>query len=238
LTFVQREPIDFNRALEQHGEYCRVLADCGADVHTLSVNAGMPDAVFVEDTAIILDEVAVLASMGAGSRRGEPAAIAAELAKYREVIPVKLPARIDGGDVTVSGRSVFVGLSGRTDSAGVDALRGILQRFGYSVHAVRVTGCLHLKSACTSLPDGRLLVNPRWIEVSDLNGMPTVPIAADEEFAGDVAVVGQTVVASASFPGTNAIIEALGFGVRAVNLEEFAKAEGGVTCLSLIFRRM
>ncbi len=199
------------------------------------MNNGMPDSVFVEDTAVVLDEIAVLASMGAESRRGEPAGIAPELAKYREVVPIKLPARLDGGDVVVSGRNILVGLTGRTDAAGIDAMRSIVQRCGYSVRSVRVTGCLHLKSACTALPDGRLLVNPGWLETSDLDGMSWVPIAAEEPFAGDVAIIGQTVIASASFPRTNTSIEALGFPVRSVDLSEFAKAEGGVTCLSLIF---
>jgi dimethylargininase len=236
LTFLEREPIDFDRALAQHDGYCRALADCGAVVRTLNVNAGMPDSVFVEDTAVVLDEIAVLASMGAESRRGEPAALARELARYREVKPIRLPARLDGGDVVVTGRTIFVGLTGRTDMAGVDAMRDITSKYGYSVHPVRVTGCLHLKSACTALPDGRLLVNPSWLELADLRGMTTIPIDAREPFAGDVACVGDVVVASDAFPLTNAGIASLGFEVREVDLSEFARAEGGVTCLSLIFR--
>ncbi len=235
LTFLNREPINFERAVAQHGVYCQTLAECGAEVHTLVMNAGMPDSVFVEDTAVVLDEVAVLASMGAESRRGEPVGMAPELARYREVIPVRLPGRLDGGDVVVAGRTIFAGLSGRTDAAGIGSLRDIVQRHGYDVHAVRVTGALHLKSACTALPDGRLLVNPGWLEMQDLNGMSTVSIVPEEDFAGDVATIGQTVIASAAFPRTNEKIESLGFPVRAVDLSEFAKAEGGVTCLSLIF---
>ena len=235
LTYVEREVINYHRALEQHAEYRRVLADCGAAVSQLSAGKNMPDSVFVEDTALVLDEIAVLASMGAASRREEPVAIEEELRKYREVIPIRLPALLDGGDVVVTGRSVLVGLSSRTDGAGATAISDVVSRYGYQVRAVRVTGCLHLKSACTALPDGSLLVNPAWLSPADIEGFSAVEIEPDEPFAADVALAGEHVIAGASFPRTNAKLEKLGFSVRCVDLSEFAKAEGGVTCLSLIF---
>jgi dimethylargininase len=201
----------------------------------LDVNRDMPDSVFVEDTAVVFPEVAVLASMGAASRRGEPAGLEPELRKYREVRQIRLPALIDGGDVVVTGKTVLAGLSSRTNEAGIAALSDVVAPFGYSVHAVRVTGCLHLKSACTALLDGRLLVNPSWIAMSDLDGLPSVPIVPDEPFAADVALVRETIVAGAAFPQTNDKLRQMGFALRSVDLSEFAKAEGGVTCLSLIF---
>ena len=236
LTYLDRQPIDYKRALAQHSEYCRTLAACGATVHTIGDNIEMPDSVFVEDSAVVFDEVAVIASMGAESRRGEPAAIERELQRYRDTVRVELPALLDGGDVVVAGKNVLVGLSSRTDAAGVSAMGDVVAQFGYSVRAVRVTGCLHLKSACTALPDGRLLVNPQWIERDDLNGFEQVEIVPDEPFAGDVALVGENVIAGSSFPRTNEKLARLGYKVSTVDLSEFAKAEGGVTCLSLIFR--
>jgi dimethylargininase len=235
LTWIQREPVNHDRALLQHEDYRRTLHDCGARVVVLDVNPGLPDSVFVEDTAIVLPEVAVITSMGAESRRAELPAMAFELSRYRSLEQIHLPARIDGGDVVVTGRDIFVGVSSRTDRAGIDALGSITAPFGYTVTPVRVTGCLHLKSACTALPDGRLLVNPGWIEMSDLGGRKHLAISDDEPFAGDVALVGDTVVAGASFPRTNSKLRESGMQVREVDLSEFAKAEGGVTCLSLIF---
>jgi dimethylargininase len=235
LTYLEREPIDFARASRQHAAYRDTLAACGARVEVLDVNREMPDSVFVEDTAVVFPEVAVMMSMGAASRRAEPLGIEAALVKYREIRRVSLPARIDGGDVVVNGRTVLVGLSSRTEDAGVSGLRDIVAPLGYSLHAVRVTGALHLKSACTALPDGRLLVNPAWMEMSDLDALPRVPIAPGEPFAADIATDGGTVIAGATFPETNAMLARMGFSVRAVDLSEFARAEGGVTCLSLIF---
>jgi dimethylargininase len=236
LTWLSREPISHELALLQHAAYGEALAECGARVVALSVNGDAPDGVFVEDTAVVLDEVAVLASMGAESRRGETHEIGEALRAYRDVVRIQPPARLDGGDVVVAGKRILVGLSSRTDKAGVQAMRDLAGAFGYKVDAVRVTGCLHLKSACTVLPDGRLLVNSGWLEPSDLSGFSLVPVDTEEEFAGDVACVMDTVVASAAFPRTNSRLQELGFSVRQVDLSEFAKAEGGVTCLSLIFQ--
>src|SRR5438094_8529871 len=170
LTHAERVPIDFDRAVAQHEAYCDLLRRHGLDVVTLDVNRDCPDCVFVEDTAVVLDDVIVLTSPGTASRRGEVAGIAPELAKYRPVTRISLPATIDGGDVLRVDRTLFVGRSSRTNDLGVAALRAIAEPRGYRVRPVRVTGCLHLKSACCALPDGRLLVNPAWIAMDDLDG--------------------------------------------------------------------
>jgi dimethylargininase len=222
--------------LRQHAAYGALLRGAGAEVHALAVNKDMPDGVFVEDTAIVFDEVAVMASLGASSRRSESVGIEPELRKHRNLERIALPALLDGGDVVVTGRSVLVGLSSRTDAAGAAVLRDIVARFGYDVRTVRVAGCLHLKSACTPLPDGRLLVNPEWIDVKELGAHQWLPIDASEPFGADVALVGENVIAATAFPRTNERIAGCGFTVREADLSEFAKAEGGVTCLSLIFR--
>jgi dimethylargininase len=235
-TFVDDQPIDLELARVQHAAYRDALTACGADVTVLDVNREMPDAVFVEDTAIVLDEVAVMMSPGAVSRRGEPAGIEPELAKYRPVARITLPATIDGGDVVVSGRSVYVGRSQRTNEAGIDALRGVLAPYGYSVTGVDAHGCLHLKTACSALPDGRFLVNPEWIDASALPAAKLVPVRATEPWAGDVLVIGERIIASDAFPATIECLSNAGWAVHPVRVSEFAKAEGGVTCLSLVFR--
>jgi len=235
-TYIRRDPIDFPLALRQHAAYCAVLRDCGADVTTLHVNPGFPDAVFVEDTAVVLDEVAILARSGATSRRGEVDGIEPTLRQYREVRRITAPATLDGGDVVVTDQAILVGASSRTSEDGARALQELTREFGYRVVRVPLRDCLHLKSACCALPDGRLLVNPAWLDPAPLEDFTLLHIPEPEPFAADFATVGETIVVSAANPETADLIRSLGFRVRAAVLSEFEKAEGGVTCLSLIFR--
>jgi len=234
-TYVDDQPIDLDLALVQHEADREALEACGAAVTILGANLSMPDCVFVEDTALVLDGVAVMMSPGAESRRREPLGIEPELRKYRSIERVKLPATIDGGDIVVSGRSLFVGLSPRTNQAGVDALRSVLVPFGYSVTAVPVHGCLHLKTALSALPDGRFLVNADWIDASVLASDRLVPVPASEPWAGDVLIIGDRIIVSDAFPRTIELLSGLGWSVIPVSVSEYAKAEGGVTCLSLVF---
>jgi dimethylargininase len=233
-TYVGRAPIDHVRAAHQHGDYCRLLRECGADVRTLQGNRHLPDCVFIEDTAVVLEEVAVLASMGTESRRAEPAGIEPELRKYREVRRVEAPATLEGGDVLRVGRTLLVGLSSRTNRAGVTALGQIARRFGYGVVPVPVRGCLHLKTACTALDDRRLLVNSAWLDVQALQGFDLVRVPEEEPWGANVARIGTGVYLAADHVLTAERIRVLGFEVRSIDLSEFAKAEGGVTCLSLL----
>jgi dimethylargininase len=235
LTFVERSAFDYERALRQHAAYCNVLRNCGAEVSTLEVNRDLPDCPFIEDTAVVLDEVAVIARPGAAVRREETAAIERELHKYREVERIAAPATLEGGDVLQVGRMLLAGLSSRTSAAGVEALDAVVRRFGYTVRAVPVTGCLHLKTACTALPDQRLLVNPAWIDIADLGDFDVVTVPTAEPFGGNIACLDGHVVAAAEHPRTAELIRTMSFGTRLVELSEFAKAEGGVTCLSLLF---
>lgn len=234
-TYVASTPIDYGQALCQHEEYCRTLRQCGADVHTLEVNSELPDCAFIEDTAIVLDELAVLASMGEPSRRVEPAGIEPELKRYREVHRVSLPATIEGGDVLRVDKTVLVGVSSRTNTTGVMALEQIVRRCGYRVLTVPVHGCLHLKTACTALPDGRLLVNPAWLDTNALRDFESILVPDEEPWAANVAHIGTSVCISSTHVRTAELIREMGFDVRPVDISEFAKAEGGVTCLSILF---
>ncbi len=234
-TFVGEQRIDLALAEREHEGYRAALEACGCEVTVLDVNLDMPDSVFVEDTAIVLDELAVMMSPGAESRRGEPAGIEAELARYRRIARVALPGTMDGGDVVVARRSIYIGASTRTNEEGIAQLRDILRPFGYSVTAVPVTGCLHLKTACSVLPDGRFLVNADWIDVAPLPTSRLVTVPDDEPWAGDVLVIGDQIIVSDAFPRTMDLLGAMGWTIRPVKVSEFAKAEGGVTCLSLVF---
>jgi dimethylargininase len=233
-TFVSDQAIDYSLALQQHAAYEDILRAHGAEVTSLDVNLALPDCVFVEDTAVVLDEVAIIMSMGAMSRRAEPAGIERALRAHRPLARVVLPGTIDGGDVVRSERSLFVGHSSRTNSTGIRAFRDIVRAYGYTVTAIPVRGCLHLKTACSSLPDGRFLVNAHWIDASLLKS-DILEVPTGEPSAGDVLVIGDGIIASDAFSGSIDLLRSNGFGVTPVAVSEFAKAEGGVTCLSLVF---
>jgi dimethylargininase len=234
LTYSSPVSIDYELALAQHEQYRRMLGRCGCEVIVLDVNREMPDCCFIEDTAIVLDELAIVMSMGAASRRAEPQGIEAELRKHRPIAHIELPATIDGGDVLRLGRTLLVGLSSRTNASGAAALQAIVQPLTYRVVPVRVARCLHLKSACTALPDGRLLVNPDWIDMASLRSYELLEIPPSEPAAANVLSIGQTVCTTNAFAHTAESIRGLGIQVETVDLSEFAKAEGGVTCLSLL----
>ncbi|HEY0550536.1 MAG TPA: arginine deiminase family protein [Verrucomicrobiae bacterium] len=211
-----------------------MLHNCGANVRVLNVNPDLPDSVFVEDTAIVLDEVAIMASMGRESRRTEVTNMELELRKYRAVERISLPSTVEGGDVLRIGRKMLVGISSRTNRAAVDALDELVRRYGYQVIPVPVRDCLHLKTACTALPDESLLVNPAWLNLDALRGFNVVPIPESEPWGANVALVNGTVCLAAEHRQTAELIHQRGFEVRTTELSEFAKAEGGVTCLSIL----
>ena len=236
LTHQERSPIDFQRALRQHATYANRLRDLGAEVTKLDVNSECPDGVFIEDTAVVFDEAAILCSMGTASRRSEPAGIAPALAAHRELHQMKLPATLEGGDVLRVGRTFLVGQSSRTNAAGWDFFKETVKHYGYNAISVKVRGCLHLKSACAALPDQELLVNPDWLDTAPLKEFGSIPVPTEEFAAANVVLVGNRVLISAAYPQTAEIIRSRGFEVFPVDVSEFAKAEGCVTCMSLLLQ--
>ena len=226
--------IDVALAIRQHEGYCKMLARAGAVVRTLDVNRVHPDCVFVEDTAIVLDEVAILTSMGAPSRREEPAGIEPELRKYREVVRTAAEATLEGGDVLRVAKKLFVGATARTNAAGIESLAAAVRRYGYQVQAVPIRGCLHLKTACTALPDGTLLINPAWIDPKGLPGFECLAVPDEEPYGANVVLIGKTVCLATAHPKTADMIRKRGFEVEATDISEFAKADGATTCLSLL----
>jgi len=237
LSFVARTPIDIERAVAQHAHYCRALRMLGCDIVNLAALDEMADAVFVEDMAVVLDEVAIMTRPGAASRRGEGASVAEALQPYRPIKPIGGDATIDGGDVLRIDRTIFVGQGARTNAAGLDALRAIAEPFGYRVQGVPTQGCLHLKSAATLVADGIVLVQPEWVDVGVFDGMRLVHVDPDEEHAANALRVGASVVHPASFPRTRQRLQEAGIEVLAVDLSELQKAEGATTCCSIVFAR-
>jgi dimethylargininase len=235
LTFVNSTKIDFKKAETEHKNYCRMLSGCGVEVITLNKNKDFPDSAFVEDTAIVLDELAIITPMGVSSRADETKLIEEELIGFRALTKIKSPARIEGGDVLRIGKTLFTGLSSRTNSAGIKALKNITGSFGYEVLEVRVRGSLHLKTACTALDDETILCNPEWIETDDLKKFNLIEVASEEPFAANILKINNEIFAHAGFPKTNKKIEHLGYNISTTDISEFLKAEAGLTCLSLLF---
>jgi dimethylargininase len=235
LTHLPRLQIDVAVAGEQHRRYEECLAGLGCDVRQLPPAPELPDAVFVEDTAVVLPELAVIARSGAISRRPETATVAESLRQFRTLHFIEPPATLDGGDVLCLGQDLFVGLSNRTGVGGIDQLRSIVAPHGYRVTPVELTGCLHLKSAVTPVGKGTLLVNPARVNPASFSGWTTVLVDPSEPFAANALLVKETVVYPAACAKTLARLQNRGIRVAVVDVSELAKAEGGVTCCSILF---
>ena len=234
LTHLERRPIDVELARRQHAGYERALAELGYAVRTLPAEPGLPDSVFVEDAAIVLDEAAIVTRPGAAARRAETATVAAALAPHRRLLAVEAPATLDGGDVLRLGRTLWVGLTGRTGAAGVEALRALASPLGYRVAAVPVRGCLHLKSAVSEVGEGVLLLNPAMVDGEVFAGHHRIEVDPAEPLAANALRAGGAVILPAHHPRTRRRLERHGLRVRPVEATEVAKAEGGVTCCSLL----
>ncbi len=236
LTHLERVPIDVERARAQHRQYEQALVEAGCQIERLPSSPEMPDSVFVEDIAIVFDELAIVTNPGAASRRVEVPAIAQALERHRPLTCIAPPGTMDGGDVMAVGRRVYVGLSTRTNASGVAQMRAALAPHGYTVCAVKVHGCLHLKSAITAVADDLLLVNPRWVEQDAFNGYRFVEVDPSEPMAANALRVGDVVIVSDACPRTAERLTRTGLHVRAIDASEVAKAEGAVTCCSVIFK--
>jgi dimethylargininase len=234
LTHLERVVIDVERAEIQHAAYEALLESLGADVVRVSAAPDHPDAVFVEDTAIVLGEIAVMTRPGAASRRGELDGVAAALAPYRRIAQMTEPATLDGGDVIRMGRTLYVGRSGRTNDAGIEQVRRLIAPHGYRVAAVDFAGCLHLKSAATAIGDDTVLFNPDWVSAAAFPNCAAMPIDASEPHGANALRIGDSLVYSSEYPRTAAMLARHGLRVCRVDLSELAKAEGAVTCCSLI----
>lgn len=234
LTHIDRIPIDIERALGQHRAYADLLARLGAEVTILDPLPAYPDSCFVEDAALAFRECFVLTSPGVESRRAEPAMLRGALPGDRPVLAIDHPATIDGGDVLRVGTAVFVGLTSRTNTAGIAALRTAVAPFGYTVTAVPDDAALHLKTAVTAASDACVLINPAWVDRTLFAAFDQIEVDPAEPFAGNCLAIGGSLVMQQAHPRTAGRLAARGFAVASVDVSEFAKAEAGLTCLSLL----
>lgn len=237
VTHIERTPIDLDIARAQHQQYVHALADVGCQVIELEAEPNLPDSVFVEDTAFILDNIAVITRPGADSRKPEVESIVQTLTPYLPLIHITAPATVDGGDVLVLGKNIYVGMSTRSNQSAIDQLQSMLDTHGYKVTGVEMHDCLHLKTALTKVDDQTVLINPNWVDTHHFKHLNWIEVDAEEPFAANCLPVNGKIIYPTSFPKTRAQLEARGYTIQAVTVDELAKAEGAVTCCSLIIPR-
>jgi dimethylargininase len=235
LTFLPRVGIDTDLAMQQHQQYQKALSSLGCEVVKLAAEPGLPDSVFIEDTAIVLDEVAVMCRPGVKSRRPESAGVEGMLQEYRTVASIQPPGTLDGGDLLCIGKVIYAGLSTRSNPSGIEQLGRIVADYGYTVKTIEITKCLHLKSAVSEVAPGLLLINPDWISRSALGDSELIDVATEEAHAANALLVGRRLIYPSSFPRTMNRLMERGIEVMPVDMSELQKAEGAATCCSLIF---
>jgi dimethylargininase len=234
LSFLAREPIDVGLAIHQHEQYCQLLASLGVRLVKVPPEPNLPDAVFVEDTAVVVDEVAVATRPGAATRQSEVASVASALAEFRTVVTMDGTGTLDGGDVLHVGRRLVVGRTARSSADGIEELASILSPYGYQVTPARVDGCLHYKSGCSYIGHDTILANRDWVDVEAADGLTVLDVAGDEPWAANTLLVGDVVAMAAGFPRTQAMLESRGFRVVVLDISEIQKAEGGLSCMSVL----
>lgn len=235
LTHIERCPIDLDTIRAQHDNYVESLRRVGCHVVSLPAEPDLPDSMFIEDIAVVADEVAVLTRPGAPSRAGETSAVAAALKPYRSLSAIEPPGTIDGGDVLRIGRTFYVGMSTRTNREGASQLRKFVSPFGYRVIEVEVTGCLHLKSAVTQCAENAILMNPQRVDAKHFASLQIIEVDPSEPDAANCLWECGTLFFPAAFPLTRARLEAANLRCHTLDVSEIAKAEGALTCCSITF---
>ena len=236
ITHIERTPIDVEVARLQHHQYVQALKILGCDVIELPAESDLPDSVFVEDTAFILPEVAVITRPGAASRKPETESIIQTLMPLIELLRLREPASLDGGDVLVLGKQIYIGLSTRSNQNAIDQLNELLNDYDYSATGVQMHDCLHLKSAVTRVDDTTLLIHSNWVDTHHFEDFNCIEVDPSEPFAANCLPIGDSIIFPTDFPKTRAKLEEAGFKVVTVDVSELAKAEGAVTCCSLIIQ--
>jgi dimethylargininase len=234
ITHIERSFIDVDIARAQHHDYVDALKKLGCTVLELPAEADLPDSVFVEDTAFILPHAAVITRPGADSRKPETESIIQALSPHIKLIYIREPATLDGGDVLVIGKKIFIGLSTRSNNDAINQLKELLGNDGYTVTGIPLHGCLHLKSAVTRVDDSTLLINKDWVDTNHFPNYTLIDVDPSEPGAANCLPVAGTIIYPTSFPMTRAKLEAIGCTVVSIEVDELAKAEGAVTCCSLV----
>ena len=230
---------DVRIALEQHAAYCRALAGCGLEVTVMAADATYPDGTFVEDTFVIAERVAIATRPGATSRAGEVASVAAALRRYRpQLAQIEAPGTVDGGDICQAEGHFLIGLSARTNEAGAAQLAAILAGHQYTASTIDIRNhpsLLHLKSGIAYLGEHRFLLAPGFPPFRALADYDRIEVASGEAYAANCVRVNDDVLVAAGFPRLAGALKKLGYRIRLLEMTEFAKMDGGLSCLSLRF---
>jgi len=234
LTHLNREPIDLARAAKQHSLYERALVAAGCTIQRLPSLPDLPDSVFVEDTAVVLPEIAIITRPGAASRRGEVTSVADALRPHHPIGYIESPGTLDGGDVLTIDSTIYVGQSSRTNSDGIRQLTELASPYGYRVRPVKTSGCLHLKSAVGRVADDVILLNSEWVDSSSFPSLHQIDVHPGEPFGANALWIGENVIYSATHDETRRRLERHGINVHSVETDELEKAEGAVTCCSIL----
>jgi len=236
LTSANLGKPQYETALSQHAYYVQALKSAGLDVTVLNPDEQYPDSTFVEDTALLTSECAIITRPGAPSRRGETEAIESVLEKfYTDIERVRMPGTVDAGDIMMVGTHFFVGLSQRTNKEGADQVVTILKRFGMTGSAIPLADVLHLKSGVAYLEHNRLVVAGEFIALPDFESYEIIKVDEDEQYAANCLWLNGTVLTASGFPKITSAIKARGYQTVQVNVSEFQKLDGGLSCLSLRF---
>ena len=236
LTFLARDKIDMDLAEQQHQQYQSALSSLGCEIVIVPTELDLADSVFIEDTAVVLDEIAVLCRPATTLRGQEVAGVKDVLQQYRTLASIQSPGTLEGGDLLRVGNIIYAGLSTRSNQSGIEQLRYIVADYGFSVESVETKKCLHLKSAVSEVAPGVLLINSDWISRSVFKNYELIDVDKEEAHAANALLVDQKVIYPSSFPRTLEKLVNAGLDVTQVNVSELQKAEGAVTCCSLIFK--
>jgi dimethylargininase len=227
---------DYARALQQHCNYISALEACGLEVLVLDAEEAFPDSTFVEDTAVLTPDCAIISRPAACSRRGETEGIRLVLERcYAKIEKITAPGTLDGGDVMQVGQHFYIGLSSRTNPAGANQLIAILERYGMSGSTLPVTDFLHLKSGVTCIAEQTLLAAGKFITQPEFCGLRVLPVAGDETYGANCIRINGKILMSAGFPRLRQLLAADGTELVEVDISEYAKLDGGLSCLSLRF---
>jgi dimethylargininase len=240
LTHLQRQPIDIPLARQQHQTYIEALKILGCQVQVMPEEPHLPDSVFVEDTAVVFDDIAILTRPGAVSRRPETDRVSDILQNYRQVKAIQAPGTVDGGDVLCIRKKVYVGLSSRTNFTAISQMQAILSPYGYELVSITMRGGLHLKSAVTKIAQDTLLMNSAWVDAAVFGDMQILTVDPLEPQSANALWIGEGVIYPLNFPRTwqkvGNFLDKRGMQLLGVDISELQKAEGAVTCCSLVFQ--
>jgi len=224
---------DFRKALEQHAAYCEALIRCGVELTVLDADERYPDGCFVEDTAVVNSRVKVISRPGAATRRGEEEAIAQVLAGYGPMEAITAPGTMEGGDILRAENHYFIGISERTNTEGASQLSEILLKHGFTTSVIRVEAGLHLKSDIAYLGNGNFISTPVFSQVA--HPANTIILDPEEYYSANCLRVNDYLLVAKGFPKSKKKILELGYNIIELDMSEFRKMDGGLTCLSLLF---